>query len=767
MFRRMSSLLLCAWLLGQGGVPGFNPVEAKPKAKPVPTKTLLQQLGSWSTRKSATEALKKRGAAILPEIVKFQSKDQWQRVAMVRLVGQMKVPPARLVAALDTFWNDKSSYVRKEVVRSLRLLAKKHDGALVSLLKGLQDPAGFIRQRTADALGDWARKETLVVPALAKVLSDKKVWVRRRAVLALAKFGPRAKPAIPQLVGCLQDSSSRVADFAATALANIGEASVPALSKALVRQKEQTQMYAAHALGKLGKKAQSSVSILMKVLVQRTVEKKKNTVGLWAADALGLIGRDGGDVESMLLPGLQHPHVQVRLYTIRAVGMLKNQATSRLLFGLLRLLEDSSWKVRFFTLQSFSEAGPKSAPWLLQALSHYSPRVRALAAGALHSMRAKVASELLEHYRKANDVTRPYLSSILADGKTKAQRKGKTARVSPSTVQSKSSVPSLYSTILMAQSYLEWRWFIHYLRFDSSALHQVLKQAVAEMKKVQTPLFQQLMSAHLVLSKVGDKATAWYGSDYADRTGMPLPKHFPHHLPMGSSLPAKPSKSCTPKVLSCHKPIELSSFNQKAPWSYLGKPLPAKSRLQFCYESYGAKNNATFTMTVFHHPCKGKSQFTRLKGTILASIGEVVLSKFTFSKDGSWSKVSPQPQAYASQLKLFGRVVLGATKAGALLKKGSKNLLHRESLAWLKYVGSFVVQSRNLPTKYSRIGRRMSRMLWKLGVYPHWKGRPTRHAKKAVARKAVAKKAVAKKAVAKKAATRPVAKRAVPKKRAQ
>ena len=133
---------------------------------------------------------------------------------------------------------------------AMKLGNLKHESAVPSLIKALQDPMAHVRRRAAWALGSI--KHPAAVPPLIQALNDVAEDTRQEAAAALGNIGDAS--AVLPLANSLMDRHSLVREYAAGSLGQIGHPSaIPPLSDALHDENEEVRGYAALALGKISR----------------------------------------------------------------------------------------------------------------------------------------------------------------------------------------------------------------------------------------------------------------------------------------------------------------------------------------------------------------------------------------------------------------------------------------------------------------------------------------------------------------------------------
>ncbi len=153
---------------------------------------------------ASTQALAKMGDPAVPVLLEGLGSDNWKvragSVVALRIIGMPET-----LSLLKGMMDDKSHYVRKEVVKSLARMGK--DDVLDSLEDALDDESRGVRLAAVGGLGRSGRKEAIV--PLKRVLDEETdAEVRIRAVHSLELIG--TSTAYEAIKTALSDSDPEV-----------------------------------------------------------------------------------------------------------------------------------------------------------------------------------------------------------------------------------------------------------------------------------------------------------------------------------------------------------------------------------------------------------------------------------------------------------------------------------------------------------------------------------------------------------------------------
>jgi HEAT repeat protein len=232
-------------------------------------------------------------------------------------------------------------------------------------IAALHDQDWGVREDAATALGAFADPRS-VLP-LISALKDSDRAVRTAAIASLTAIG---EPAVVPLGHCLQDPDLNVQESAAYILATIGDHQVlEPLIAALLNANWIVRSQAARALGRIGDPR--AIDTLILLLQDKVPAVREEAVA--ALTALGELSIPP------LLEALNHKEWRVRLRAIEALALLKPQAATEPLLGLVD--HDPDTAVRQDAIRALGEIGdPRSVEPLMNAMNQTSLKTHAITA---------------------------------------------------------------------------------------------------------------------------------------------------------------------------------------------------------------------------------------------------------------------------------------------------------------------------------------------------------------------------------------------------
>jgi HEAT repeat protein len=279
------------------------------------------------------------------------------RSAAVRTLGQFA--GAATGELLRNALTDTSAWVRYYAVRSLA--RQQYLPALDDLLQRAQsDPAMQVRVAAVETLGPFGTRAA--GPVLAEIAESSDIHLACAALMALG-IG-RYDIALPILAAAIlsDDPARRLAATRALGALRRAEA-VPTLAKAAVSTETELGSAAIHALQRLA--LPEAVEILVALTEVPTLRDACVTALAHCEPA-------------QVARGLTHLSLDVRLAVVRALGCMRGQNVSDLLFkGLL----DAAGAVRYAALKSliYSDNPPEMAMLALRAETDPEPAIRRMA----------------------------------------------------------------------------------------------------------------------------------------------------------------------------------------------------------------------------------------------------------------------------------------------------------------------------------------------------------------------------------------------------
>jgi HEAT repeat protein len=238
-------------------------------------------------------------------------------------------------------------------------VASRWDQVAIAVTGILAEPTVYIRQLIA--AGD---------PFLAAACIGSGVQVEPEVV----------EQTITRLVKALGSTSEGEGRAAVTALRQIGEAAIPTLLTELQAKEPKRRQQAVITLGEIGSPAAIPA-------LQAALRDSDWAVRYAAGYALGQIG---GEAVPLLLAMLRSADKNARRDAARALGLTAAESEA-VIPALVHGLADVDAGVRRESLRSLEQMGSLAAPALINALSSADKRVRAAAALALGTIRAREA----------------------------------------------------------------------------------------------------------------------------------------------------------------------------------------------------------------------------------------------------------------------------------------------------------------------------------------------------------------------------------------
>jgi hypothetical protein len=162
------------------------------------------------------EALGEMAAPAAPELIKMLDNEQTEYPAAL---GLGAIGPPAIPLLVQTLTN-RSGSIRMGAVQALNFMHGA-EGAILDLLRCLDDPEPGVRICAAVALGDMRKQPDRVVPKLMERLNDTDGSVRAGAAMAIGLFQAQARMAVPKLKELQNDPSVEVRRQATIALQRV------------------------------------------------------------------------------------------------------------------------------------------------------------------------------------------------------------------------------------------------------------------------------------------------------------------------------------------------------------------------------------------------------------------------------------------------------------------------------------------------------------------------------------------------------------------
>jgi HEAT repeat protein len=391
-YRTMLCLFMACWLLLPTRATQCI-ADEQPAALPSGSLSHQRQVIRELLRHSPQEATE-----LLVALV--ESPDSTRRTTGLKVLAELRTPEA--LPTLRANLDHPDVQVRSAAAWALGEIGDVT--AVPMLLPWLAQPHKSLRWSAARALGRLKAQEA--VPALLSCLGDADAGVREAAVWALGETGGAFDR--QSLISALADAQARVADAAVVALVQLGDSPLPLLLPVLQGSHPQARTRATTLLGRLGE-GESQAPLV------GALQDRDATVRQQAALALGHLGPR---LIVHLTQQLEtsEPTLQETLLALEALPAVLVQP-------LIDSLQDQDWRVAAGSVWALAEVGAKvTAPPdilvaeeaietrvtdlfkhlrasmvapLLRTLTHAQPAVRRQAAGALGTIKAAAAAQLL------------------------------------------------------------------------------------------------------------------------------------------------------------------------------------------------------------------------------------------------------------------------------------------------------------------------------------------------------------------------------------
>lgn len=321
---------------------------------------------------------------------------------------------------------------------------------LDSVLEVLQHPWIEVRYHAVKVL--TALKDGRANPPLLKALEDESK-VKQAALEAVSVL--KVSEAIDKLITLLEDPSEPYKDRIVEILGNFKAVeAIPSLILILSSSAHGLRIRVANALTQIGEPAVDQLIELLKL--------KKSSVLTLVTEILGKI-RDKRSI-SQLLTNLHHQSLDVRLSTIRALGLIGDGVVA---ISLLPLVDDPVDKVREITIWALGEVQATSATTkLIEFLNLEIELERWAAVGALGKIGSREAI--------------PFLRAILQSGEREASQIVFRAVVALGQLRAEEAIPEIQAR-LVDQSAAFWT--------EDNLIHQsrVNNAAFNALKEIGTP----------------------------------------------------------------------------------------------------------------------------------------------------------------------------------------------------------------------------------------------------------------------------------------
>jgi len=318
--------------------------------------------------------------------------------------------------------SDPEESVRMEVMSNLGSLGvERATETLPILVAGLRDPSASVRGNAAGALGGLGSGDGVeapeAVPLLVGLTKDSNASVRGAAAFALGHVGASAEDAVPALAGLLQDPEPETRAYAVDSLKQAGEEIVlalPSLIEALDAVAPVVRRSSAELIALGGARSKGAVDALVARLADPVA-----TVRVWSAYALRSIGPDAATAVPRLAQMLgSDPDPKARVEAARALaafGALAGAAAD----ALVAACADPDVDVRLWSLFALGETKVKSDATLAvlnAAAKSDDPRVDVEANKALASLGETHDEKAVANAAETRAPPEPLSAPIVYDG---------------------------------------------------------------------------------------------------------------------------------------------------------------------------------------------------------------------------------------------------------------------------------------------------------------------------------------------------------------
>ena len=171
------------------------------------------------------------------------------------------------------------------------------------------------------------------------------------------------EPAVPSLVALLKDNDENVSGAAANSLRNLGPKAVKALPALMEIAQDDTRNGGRQALFALAN-IPGGIDALVKLYPN--LKNASARAGVIQAVAYS---RERTKAAPLVLAGLKHPDVQVRLTSIQALPLVGASAKEAVA-SLAVLVKDANPQVRFSAVGALNQLGPDAWPVLVDTLKN-------------------------------------------------------------------------------------------------------------------------------------------------------------------------------------------------------------------------------------------------------------------------------------------------------------------------------------------------------------------------------------------------------------
>ncbi|MBC7816629.1 MAG: HEAT repeat domain-containing protein, partial [Planctomycetaceae bacterium] len=245
------------------------------------------------------------------------------RIAAIYALIKTQSKLETVIPLLTTLFRDPDDGVRLNAVVALGKLGEPaRDGATALCDVLSNDGNASVRRSAAKSLGQILVKSEAVIAALTAASKDADLGLRRNSRDALIALGIDRKLTIPSLITELKDKDVDRIDKTLTTLGDIGpdaQDALPEVMRLISHESPVIRGYAAIAVGKIDTNG-ITVPILIDLLKDRVAQE---SVARAAANALGRIG---SPAISQLRTALRDTDVNVRHYSLEALGAIKVKA---------------------------------------------------------------------------------------------------------------------------------------------------------------------------------------------------------------------------------------------------------------------------------------------------------------------------------------------------------------------------------------------------------------------------------------------------------
>ena len=353
------------------------------------TDNLSLGLGSRDNvvRAQTAEALGTIGAAAeeaAPALVQATTDSNDRvRAKAVEALGKIGEPAAAVaVPGLVRALVDRDNWVSALAAEALGEMGDLADGAIPALVRSLSHPNAEVRRNSAEALGKMNGAAAAARPSLEKSARDDDGGVRGQAIRALGAIGTPTPTSTQVVLAGLQDLDPQVRAAAIESVGQWGEASTSVVSTLFLLLEDANDQVKVQVTKVLPRLAGATPEVI-DGLCRRLLEDDSDWVQLYAALALGKLGRAAAAAGASLLRAAQTGEVSVREQAMRAIAMIQPPETTEALAAGLKDVCGDIRRVASAGWMNAAAISEEAIPALIDGLRDPEVQVRANCAHAL------------------------------------------------------------------------------------------------------------------------------------------------------------------------------------------------------------------------------------------------------------------------------------------------------------------------------------------------------------------------------------------------